>query len=185
MSRAGRRPTPEGDERRDRIRRAACDLLLASGFDAVTHRKVAARADVALGSVGYYFGGRDELLVAAVEALAEPWLEAARAVAAEPPDDLADALVRLVAGDADRDELRVQYERLVQSTRMPALAARTTAWTDELIELAHGVLENARHTTLTPRAAVALVDGLLLQYLADPGRDPTTAARDELRKVVI
>lgn len=184
MSRAGRRPTPEGDERRDRIRRAACDLLLADGFDAVTHRKVAARAGVALGSVGYYFGGRAELLVAAVEALAEPWLHTARAVAADPPDDLADALVRLVAGDAERDELRVQYERLVQSTRMPALAARTTAWTDELVELADKLLSNAGHATLTPRAAVALVDGLLLHHLADTGHDPRTAARDELRNVL-
>ncbi len=45
MSRAGRRPTPEGDERRDRTCRVACERLLADGFDAVTHRKVAARAD--------------------------------------------------------------------------------------------------------------------------------------------
>ncbi len=184
MSRAGRRPTPEGDERRDRIRRAACELLVADGFDAVTHRKVAARADVALGSVGYYFGGRDELLVAAVEALAEPWLQAARDVAADPPDDLAEALVRLVAGDAGRDELRVQYERLVQSTKMPELATRTAAWTDELVELAGTVLRPARSTALTPRAAVALVDGLLLHHLADTGRDPGTAARDELRHVL-
>ena len=184
MSRAGRRPTREGDERRDRIRRAACELVLADGFDAVTHRKVAGRADVALGSVGYYFGSRDELLVAAVEALAEPWLQAARAVAANPPDDLADALVRLVAGDAGRDELRVQYERLVQAAKMPALAARTTAWTDELVELADQVLRDAGHTILTPRAAVALVDGLLLHHLADTGRAPRTAARDELRTVL-
>ena len=184
MSRAGRRPTPEGDERRDRIRGAACELLLADGFDAVTHRKVAARAGVALGSVGYYFGGRDELLVAAIEALAEPWLGNARAVAADPEDDLADALVRLVAGDAERDELRVQYERLVQSTKMPALAARTSAWTDELVELAGQVLSRAGHTTLTPRAAVALVDGLLLHHLADTDRDLRTAARDELRQVL-
>src|SRR3712207_2236011 len=151
---------------------------------ALTHRKVAARAGVALGSVGYYFGGRDELLVAAVEALAEPWLQSARAVAAHPPDDLAEALVRLVAGDAERDELRVQYERLVQAARLPALAARTTAWTDELVELADTVLRSAGHDTLTPRAAVALVDGLLLHHLADTGQAPRTAARDELRSVL-
>lgn len=184
MSRAGRRATPEGDERRDRIRRAACELVLADGFDAVTHRKVAARADVALGSVAYYFGGRDELLVAALEALAEPWLQSARAVAADPPEDLAEALVRLVAGQADRDELRVQYERLVQAARMPALAMRTAAWTDELVELAGTVLSRAGHSTLTARAAVALVDGLLIHHLADTRDDPAVAAREELRRVL-
>jgi DNA-binding transcriptional regulator YbjK len=184
MSRAGRRPTPEGDERRERIRRAASEVLAADGFDAVTHRRVAARAGAALGSVAYYFGSRDDLLVAAVEALAEPWLANARAVAADPPDDLADALVRLVAGDAGRQELQVQYERLVQAARMPALAARTTAWTDELVALADGVLRDAGHDALTPRAAVALVDGLLLHALADPLDAPLTAARDELRRVL-
>lgn len=182
MSRAGRRPTPEADERRERIHRAACELLLADGFHAVTHRKVAARAGAALGSVGYYFGSRDELLVAAVEGLAERWLVGARAVAADPPDDLADALIRLVAGDAAPEELQVQYERLVQAARMPTLATRTTAWTDELVTLADQVLLDAGHDLLTPRAAVALVDGLLLHHLADP--DPLTAARDELRKVL-
>ena len=184
MRRAGRRQTPEGDERRERILQAACDLLLADGFDAVTHRKVAARAGVALGSVGYYFGHRDDLLVAAVETLAETWLRISRAVAADPPDDLAHALVRLVAGDADRDELRVQYERLVQSARMPELAARTTAWTDELVELAATLLERAGCSTLTPRAAVALVDGLLLQHLTGTAQSPAEAAREELRKVL-
>lgn len=184
MSRTGRRTTPEGDERRDAIRRAACELLLVDGFDAVTHRKVAARAGVALGSVAYYFGGRDELLVAAVEALAEPWLRDARALAADPPADLADALVGLVAGDAGRDDLRVQYERLVQAARMPALGERCAAWTDELVELAGQVLRAAGHTTLTARAAVALVDGLLLHHLADSDVDPATAARDELRRVL-
>lgn len=184
MSRAGRRPTPEGDERRERIRQAACELLLADGFDAVTHRKVAARADAALGSVGYYFGSRDELLVAAVEALAEPWLVRARALAADPPADLAEALVRLVAGDAEREELQVQYERLVQAARLPTLAARTTAWTDELVDLAAVVLRNAGHDVLTPRAAVALVDGLLLHFLADPAQSPLMAARDELNRVL-
>jgi DNA-binding transcriptional regulator YbjK len=184
VSRAGRRPTAEGDARRDRILQAASELLIADGFEAVTHRKVAARAGVALGSVRYYFGGRDDLLVAAVEALAAPWLASARAVAADPPDDLAEALVRLVAGDAERDALRVQYERLVQSTRLPALAARTSAWTDELVALADRMLRATGCTALTPRAAVALVDGLLLHHLADATQTPPAAAREELRELL-
>ena len=181
MSREGRRATAEGDERRDRIRAAACELLVADGFDAVTHRKVAARAEVALGSVSYYFGGRDQLLVAAVDLLAERWLEDARKLAADPPADLAAALVALVAGDAGRDELLVQYERLVQAARLPALAERTVRWTDELIALAAELLEGA---ALTPRAAVALVDGLLLHGLADATADPKDAAIAELRRVL-
>src|SRR3712207_7499500 len=68
---------------------------------AVTHRKVAARAGVALGSVGYYFGGRDELLVAAVEALAEPGVQTARAGAADPPDDLDRKSTRLNSSHAN------------------------------------------------------------------------------------
>jgi len=61
---------------------------------------------------------------------------------------------------------------------------RSAPWTDELVELADKLLSTADHATFTGRAAVALVDGLLLQHLAGTGDDPRNAARDELRRVL-
>jgi AcrR family transcriptional regulator len=50
--------------RRERIIRAALDLAGEGGYDAVQMRDVAARADVALGTIYHYFSSKDHLLAA-------------------------------------------------------------------------------------------------------------------------
>ena len=49
-------------ERRDRIIAAALDVIAESGVAGASHRKIAARADVPLGSMTYHFTGMDEVL---------------------------------------------------------------------------------------------------------------------------
>ncbi len=49
-------------ERRERIMRATLDVIAEQGTQGVTHRRVAARADVPLGSMTYHFAGMDDLL---------------------------------------------------------------------------------------------------------------------------
>lgn len=56
---ANRRFDPE---RRDRIIEATLDLISAEGVAGTSHRKVAAVADVPLGSMTYHFAGMDDLL---------------------------------------------------------------------------------------------------------------------------
>lgn len=48
--------------RRDRILAAALDHIAAEGVAGVSHRKIAARAGVPLGSMTYHFTGIDDLL---------------------------------------------------------------------------------------------------------------------------
>src|SRR5919109_5597422 len=50
--------------RRDRVIGAAMDLASEGGYDAVQMREVAAKADVALGTLYRYFSSKDQLLVA-------------------------------------------------------------------------------------------------------------------------
>ncbi len=61
--------------RRDRILDAALELAAAGGFDSVQMREVAARADVALGTLYRYFPSKENLLLSVmgvqVEALAD------------------------------------------------------------------------------------------------------------------
>jgi DNA-binding transcriptional regulator YbjK len=59
QSRAPRRFDPE---RRDRIITATLDLIAEDGVAGVSHRKVAARAGVPLGSMTYHFANMAELL---------------------------------------------------------------------------------------------------------------------------
>jgi TetR/AcrR family transcriptional regulator, cholesterol catabolism regulator len=50
--------------RRERIIRAALELAADGGYEAVQMRDVAARADVALGTIYHYFSSKDHLLAA-------------------------------------------------------------------------------------------------------------------------
>ncbi|CUR56717.1 conserved hypothetical protein [metagenome] len=63
------RRDPEG--RRRMIEEAAADLLLETGGGAITHRQVASRAGVALGSTTHYFATLDELRDAALKLLTQ------------------------------------------------------------------------------------------------------------------
>jgi TetR/AcrR family transcriptional regulator, cholesterol catabolism regulator len=56
--------TDKQNERRQRVIRAAFDLASEGGYEAVQMRDVAARADVALGTVYRYFSSKDQLLAA-------------------------------------------------------------------------------------------------------------------------
>lgn len=57
--------------RREKIARATLDLLAESGVRNATHRTIAARAGVPLGSVTYHYSSLDDILVAAFELMAQ------------------------------------------------------------------------------------------------------------------
>lgn len=58
--------TPTQAARRERVIRAALDLGAEGGYDAVQMRAVAARSEVALGTIYRYFSSKDHLLAAAL-----------------------------------------------------------------------------------------------------------------------
>lgn len=57
----------KGPARRQSIARAAVRILRVSGIEGLTHRAVAAEAQVSQGSTTYYFTSRNDLLNAAIE----------------------------------------------------------------------------------------------------------------------
>ena len=62
MSETENRARRHDPDRRDRIMRATLDVIAELGTQGVTHRRVAARADVPLGSMTYHFEGMNDLL---------------------------------------------------------------------------------------------------------------------------
>ncbi len=184
--RAGRQPTERGDRRREAIVEAATDVLARDGFAAVTHRRVAREAGVPLASTTYYFASGEELAVEALARLGERWTAGSRAVAAAPPDRdrLAERLVHVVAGGAERAALITFYERYVAAARVPAYAAAVTAWTDAVTAIVAGVL--AAHGLDPGPAArvVALVDGLLIAALGRGEPDPAAGLAAEVDAVL-
>lgn len=146
------------DARRQAIVRAAADLLAEGEGGDVTHRRVAERANVALGSTTYYFKTLDELRAAGLDLLLNEGEEALadiRRQAAEAPrspEVLAELLLSYLT---DRDRIRTDaalYGAAVQRPQLHSLALRRlegmvtlfTDWTDPatawlLAALTHGV----------------------------------------------
>jgi AcrR family transcriptional regulator len=74
---------PRHPEVRERILHAATELFARVGFHGTTTRAVCARAGVPLGSLHYYFGGKEALYVAVVESLLEREAELLTAIERE------------------------------------------------------------------------------------------------------
>src|SRR5215831_18929218 len=80
--------------RPQRIAVAAIDVIAERGVEGLTHRAVAAKAGIPLGSTTYYFKTLDDLLAAAiVEAKSETDAELEEwSAGVQPGDDLVQAL---------------------------------------------------------------------------------------------
>jgi TetR/AcrR family transcriptional regulator, regulator of biofilm formation and stress response len=155
------RQNPEG--RREVIVRAAVEAIAEVGVGQVTHRRIAGRAGVPLGSTTYYFPTLEDLVAAALRAAAEgaraqleTWAEELT-VSADPAATLVELTERYLA---DRGQALLEYELYLAAARTPELRPVAALWTDGL----HGIC--ARFAGLDAgRALTALVDGALLQAL--------------------
>ncbi|KNY05380.1 TetR/AcrR family transcriptional regulator [Microbacterium sp. GCS4] len=152
-----RRRDPEA--RRREIVTAAAELIVEIGVDALTHRKVAARAGVPLGATTQYFATLDDLRDAALGALAAEIQirvdETRRAVIAEgvTPDGIA-RLVRQALDDARA----VHADRAVVTAAVhdPRVRDFARQWSDEIVGFMSPV-----HGQRRARAAAVFIDGVL------------------------
>lgn len=155
--RTRRRRDPEA--RRREIVSAAAELIIEVGVDAVTHRKVAARAGVPLGATTQYFATLDDLREAALSALATEIQarieDTRRAVAAEGATPA--GIARLVRQALD-DARAVQADRAVVTAAVhdPRVRAFAKQWSDEVVGFMSPV-----HGVDRARAAAVFIDGVL------------------------
>ncbi|PNE41766.1 TetR/AcrR family transcriptional regulator [Streptomyces noursei] len=152
-------------DRRQRIIDAALAVVRERGIAGLSHRAVAAAADVPLGSTTYHFATLDDLLVAALRQSNGRWLaDFARWVdGIDLAVPLADEVARLVgetlAGDRSRVEL--EYDLYLAALRHAAVRPIAAECLDEMETL----LARRIGDRATARAVVAFTDGLLLQHL--------------------
>ncbi|WP_328687342.1 TetR family transcriptional regulator [Streptomyces caniferus] len=152
-------------DRRQRIIDAAIAVVGERGIAGLSHRAVAAAADVPLGSTTYHFASLDELLVAALRQSNVVCLtDFARWVdGIDPAAPLAEEVARLVedtlAGDRRRMEL--EYELYLAALRHEAVRPIAAECLDEMVRLLGQRIGDLR----TARTVVALTDGLVLQHL--------------------
>lgn len=173
-------------DRRTRIIDAALRVIAADGIAGLSHRTVAAEADVPLGSTTYHFRSLDELLTAALRRSNENFARALRdgevcAGDASSASGLADELTR-VLGEwfaGDRGAIELEYELYLAALRRPALRPVAAEWTASAVEVL-----SARTDPATARALVALLDGVCLQVLLTGSAFDPDYTREMLARVV-
>ncbi|MFB7457561.1 TetR/AcrR family transcriptional regulator [Streptomyces sp. NPDC056188] len=170
-------------ERRQRIIDAALRVVGAKGLAGLSHRTVAAEADVPLGSTTYHFRTLDELMVAALGQANEGFAKviAARGGLDDPRTDLAEALAgwmgEWLAGD--RTGVELEYELYLAALRRPALRPVAAEWAEDV-----AALLSRRTDPTTARALVALMDGICLQVLLTGTPYDEDYAREMLRRMI-
>lgn len=177
------RPRRHDPERRQRIVDAALRVVGARGIEGLSHRTVAAEADVPLGSTTYHFASLDELLVAALRQANEGFGRSLResGALADPEADLAAELARRmgewIAGE--RTGVELEYELYLAALRRPALRPVAAEWTDAVAEAL-----SRRTDPVTARALVALIDGICLQVLLTGTEYDEAYAREMLSRLL-
>lgn len=174
---------PRDADRAQRIARAAIDVVSERGVAGLTHRAVADRAGVPLGSTTYYFAKLEDILEAAMrEAMAtgNGRLKRWRA-GVGPDDDLADALARLVddATGPHRAALLVEWELYLAAVRSPGLRSLSVEWGNLLPDALAAYTDR-----VTARALAHAMFGLQLESLISGRRLRADDALPVLRRVL-
>ena len=137
-------------ERRERIVTGVWDQLLDGGFEAVTLRRVAERAEISMGQVQHYFASRQEMIHAALTLAAERLTELIQARLAAVPDPTAEQALRaMLTGllgltPEGRRWVRISAAILGQAVFDQTAAEWLAADGDDLVELTVGLITAAR-----------------------------------------
>jgi DNA-binding transcriptional regulator YbjK len=119
-------------DRRSRIVSAALDIIAEHGVAGTTHRRVAAAADVPLGSMTYHFTGLDDLLTAAFTLLADTASSqfVKRLAMAVTQEEAREAVADIIMGEGwvTPRTMLLSYELYAYASRNPPLRAVMQTW---------------------------------------------------------
>ncbi|WP_344231580.1 TetR/AcrR family transcriptional regulator [Kribbella hippodromi] len=152
-----------GEQRRSELLAATLAVIERDGVAGVSHRVVAAEADVSVASITYHFPTLDALLVAALQSAAEDLAVELDGRGSELGARPADELARLIEHSAVRRRGRTLalYELYLYAARRPDLREAASAWLEPLTEIARAFAGDPQKA----RLLVAALDGLLMHAL--------------------
>jgi AcrR family transcriptional regulator len=171
---------------REALLAGAKRCIVEKGYAHTTARDIVAASGTNLASIGYHFGSKDALLDAAILDSFDDWDDDIEAALLEhhdgpPADRLAaflDVLIEKVRTDRAMVAASVQwvaqieFSTAVRGQLADAFAGARRAFAAMLL----GVEEDAVDDESARRVGslgLALVNGLVLQWLVDPGRAPS------------
>lgn len=176
MTPAVRRHDPH---RRSRIVDACLDVIAAHGVAGTSHRRVAAAADVPLGSMTYHFDGLDDLLLVAFARFAEQQSARfdAHLTAGTPVQDAVVALIR--DNLTDQRDLILTQELYTLAAREPSFRVLTNAW----MARSRATLE--RHLDpSTARMLDAVIEGVTLHRALDTEEPDPGVVEEAVRRIL-
>src|SRR5256884_1552408 len=175
-------PSEEQQKTRERIIAAASKVLAEKGYDATTLREISREAQAGAGLVHYYFGGKDALLVEALQAAGQHFHQRMEHLVQQVPGDQSlDAVLKQLYERVGQEPevYRLRYESfslgLHNPTIAPAVRERLAQRREEIGSVMAKVLENMQTTegtkgpSVNPKILAALLlslfDGLALQKI--------------------
>jgi TetR/AcrR family transcriptional regulator, regulator of biofilm formation and stress response len=169
-------------ERRDRIIDAALDVIAERGVNGTSHRTVAVRADVPLGSMTYHFESMDELLREAFTRFTEQSSSAfADRFRSNVDQDLAIAVEHVIdmIRSAPVRNLVLTYELYTLAAREPAFKAIVFDW----MQRDRATFET-NFDPPTARLLGALIEGLIIHQTFAPRADDQTIASTGVARII-
>ncbi len=167
---------------KDRLLRAAADLVAELGWGRVTTRAIAERADLPHGTVSYHFNSKQELLIEAVLRAVEDVLPLATLRQLNSLTELM-ALIEVTLtsrNEFDTVETLVLMESMREAEREPLLRKRMADLLRDYRQVLEELIRNDQgRSNLKPGLApsalamllAALGDGLLLHLIVNPELD--------------
>jgi len=160
--------------------------LYDKGYARTTARDIVAASGTNLGSIGYHYGSTEALMQAAMLSAIEDWGDVLGAALATGGDDEpADPLVRYwrrVIGSmhSHRTLWLASIEAMLQSEHSPELKAQLAEGIEQGRRGLAAILTGQDEDTIdeqtvrtTGAVAMALMSGVLTQWLTDPARAPS------------
>lgn len=166
-------------ERREKIIQATLEAVKTYGVHGVTHRKIAAIAQVPLGSMTYYFTGMDALLSEAFTLFTENMSRQYQHFFAQVTDaeGACQAITEMIYGSqlTTPDNMALMYQLYAYASGKPALKAVMQNW-----------MQRSQNTLAqwfdlpTARALDAFIEGMTLHVVTDR----TPLAREAILQMV-
>ncbi|EMF3498699.1 TetR/AcrR family transcriptional regulator [Salmonella enterica] len=164
-------------KRREKIIQATLEAVKTYGVHAVTHRKIAAIAQVPLGSMTYYFAGMDALLSEAFTLFTENMSHQYQDFFAQVTDAACQAITEMIYGSqvTTPDNMALMYQLYAYASDKPALKIVMQNW-----------MQRSQNTLAqwfdaqTARALDAFIEGMTLHFVTDR----TPLAREAILQMV-
>jgi DNA-binding transcriptional regulator YbjK len=168
---------PRGEARRHAITEAALAVIARVGPDGLTHRLVAAEANLPLAATTYWFSSKEDMVRAALEHAAERDLEHVGQLRDASRDWSRQTLAAHLADYVEeactlrRENAIVDGALWLEALRRPALQPVARQWLDAFIDIVAEVLRNAGGAGTPDDAALlaSAIDGTISYQMVAEG----------------